>query len=199
MIQNIVLDMGNVLLDYNPEVCLNKFLDSEEDRAVIRQELFQGPEWIQGDLGYLKDEERFTPVSARVPKRLHPKLKQCVEQWDMCMLPLPGAREFCADAKEKGFRLYVLSNASDAFYRYFPNFRPLDYFDGIVVSADVHIIKPDIRIYQYLMEKYSLKPEECFFIDDREDNVEGAKNAGMNGAVFRGDFEEIKEQLQKLP
>lgn len=195
MIRNIVLDMGNVLLDYNPEVCLKKFLSNEEDRAIIRRELFEGPEWRLGDLGYLKDEERYAPVSARVPERLHPQLKQCVEQWDMCMLPLPGAREFCETAKKQGFRLYVLSNASDAFYRYFPNFRPFNYFDGIVVSADIHICKPDIRIYQYLTEQYGLKPEECFFIDDRDDNVEGAKNAGMDGAVFRGDFREIAKLL----
>lgn len=196
MIKNIVLDMGNVLLDYDPEVCLNHFLDNEEDRAIIRKELFQGPEWVQGDLGYIKDEERFSSVSTRVPERLHKQLKQCVEKWDMCMLPLPGAREFCASAKENSYRLYVLSNASDAFYRYFPSFAALDFFDGIVVSADIHIIKPDIRIYQYLLQQYCLQPQECFFIDDRKENVEGAKKAGMYGAVFRGDFEKMKEQLK---
>ena len=46
MIRNIILDMGNVLLDYNPEVILEKTLDNEEDRQIIRKELFGGPEWV---------------------------------------------------------------------------------------------------------------------------------------------------------
>lgn len=198
MIKNIVLDMGNVLLDYNPDVCLNLFVKEEEDRQLIKRELFEGPEWKQGDLGYITDEERFAGVSSRVPKRLHRELKQCVEKWDVCMLPIPGAKEFCEYGKKKGYRLYVLSNASNSFYSYFPGFAPLDYFDGIVVSCDIHIVKPDIRIYQHLLNQYGLLPEECFFIDDRPDNVEGAKNAGMHGAVFRGDFEIFFREIAQI-
>lgn len=195
MIKNIIFDMGNVLLDYDPEVCLNHFVAQEEDRALIRRELFEGPEWIEGDLGHITDEERFDGVSRRVPGRLHTELRQCTDRWHMCMQPIAGAREFCAYAKEQGYRLYVLSNASSSFYHYFPRFAPIGYFDGLVVSCDIHIIKPDIRIYRYLLEKYDLLPEECFFIDDVAANVEGAGKAGISGAVFRGDFEEIKRNL----
>ncbi len=196
--KNIILDMGNVLLDYDPDICLNHFLKNDEDRAIIKKELFEGPEWTQGDLGYMTDSERFYGVSKRVPERLHSKLRLCVEGWHMFMTPVPGAKEFCDHAKEKGSRLYVLSNASNSFYDYFPKFAPLDYFDGIVVSCDIHIIKPDIRIYQYLLERYDLLPEECFFIDDRKENVEGAKKAGMNGAVFCGDYKEIENCLKEI-
>lgn len=190
MIKNIIFDMGNVLLRYDPEVCLNRFVKREEDRALIRRELFEGPEWVQGDLGHITDEQRFDGVSRRVPQELHTELRQCVEQWHMCMEPVHGAKEFCAYAKEQGYRLYVLSNASSSFYQYFPRFAPFEYFDGLVVSCDIHIVKPDIRIYQYLLETYGLVPEECFFIDDMAANVEGAQKAGISGAVFGGDFEE---------
>ena len=61
-----------------------------------------------------------------------------------------------------------------------------------MVSCDVHVVKPDIRIYEHLLKTCGLKPEECFFIDDMEANVEGAKKAGIAGAVFRGNFEEMK-------
>ena len=77
---------------------------------------------------------------------------------------------------------------------YFPDFAPFDFFDGIVVSADLHMVKPDIRIYQSLLEKFHLLSEECLFIDDLEENVEGAKQAGMSGEIFRGDFDRIKKQ-----
>ncbi len=186
--KNVIFDMGNVLLTYDPEVCLNHIVEKEEDRALIRRELFEGPEWVQGDLGELTDEERFNGVSKRVPERLHEELRRCTVEWDMCMHPVKQAREFCDYLKKSGFGIYVLSNASSSFYRYFPRFAPFDYFDGIVVSCDVHIIKPDIRIYQHLLKKYNLRADECFFIDDLEANIEGAKNAGIDGAVFEGDF-----------
>ena len=195
MIKNIIFDMGNVLLRYDPEVCLNRFVKREEDQALIRRELFEGPEWVQGDLGHITDEQRFDGVSRRVPQKLHTELRQCVEQWHMCMEPVHGAKEFCAYAKEQGYRLYVLSNASSSFYQYFPRFAPFEYFDGLVVSCDIHIVKPDIRIYRYLLETYGLAPEECFFIDDMAANVEGARKAGISGAVFGGDFEEIRKKL----
>lgn len=197
MIKNIIFDMGNVLLRYDPEVCLNRFVKREEDRALIRRELFEGPEWVQGDLGHITDEQRFDGVSRRVPQELHTELRQCVEQWHMCMEPIHGAKEFCAYAKEQGYRLYVLSNASSSFYQYFPRFAPFEYFDGLVVSCDIHIVKPDIRIYRYLLETYGLAPEECFFIDDMAANVEGARKAGISGAVFGGDFEEIRKKLEE--
>ncbi len=186
--KNIIFDMGNVLHTYDPEVCLNHIVEKEEDRALIRRELFEGPEWVQGDLGELTDEERFNGVSKRVPERLHEELRRCTVEWDMCMYPVKQAREFCDYLKKSGFGIYVLSNASSSFYRYFPRFAPFDYFDGIVVSCDIHIIKPDIRIYQHLLKKYNLRADECFFIDDLEANIEGAKNAGIDGAVFEGDF-----------
>ena len=191
MIQNIVLDMGNVLMEYNPQVPLDLFCQSEEEKSVIRRELFDGPEWIQGDLGYMTNEERFELVSLRMPKDMHGPLRKCVFEWDICMKPLREAQAFCRYAKEKGYRLYVLSNASDQFYQYFPRFAPLNYFDGIVVSADVHIIKPNLGIYRHLLSAYGLRPEECLFIDDMPANVEGAKKAGMEGAVFTGNFDEI--------
>ncbi len=196
MIKNIIFDMGNVLLQYDPGVCLHHFVEQEEDRALIRRELFEGPEWVEGDLGHITDEERFDGVSKRVPERLHRELKACTEQWHMCMQPVAGAKEFCGYAREKGYRIFVLSNASSSFYQYFQRFAPLDYFDGIVVSCDIHMIKPDVRIYQYLLDKYHLKPEESFFIDDMPENVAGAEKAGIRGAVFHGDFTEIRKSLE---
>ncbi len=192
MIKNIIFDMGNVLLSYDPDVCLKCFVEKEADREIIKRELFMGPEWVEGDLGLLTDAERFDKVSRRVPERLHTALKKCALEWTMCMKPVQGAREFLNYAKERDYRIFVLSNASSSFYDYFPGFMPFEYFDGMVVSCDVHIVKPDIRIYEYLLEKYGLKPEECFFMDDLPQNVEAAKKAGLNAAVFQGDFEEMK-------
>lgn len=196
MIKNIVFDMGNVLLDYDPEVSLNLFVENEKDRDIIRKELFEGEEWILRDLGLISREEQFSRICRRVPQYLHDQLNKCVYGWDICMVPVPNAGDFCSYVKEKGYGMYVLSNASESFYEYFPKHMPYDYFDGIVVSADIHIIKPDIKIYQYLLEKYQLQAEECLFIDDRQENIDAAKRVGMQGMVFRNNYDEIRESFR---
>ena len=196
MIKNIVLDMGNVLFDYNPDVILNMFCSSDEEKEIIRKELFDGPEWLMGDKGEIKDRERYDLVKVRVPEKHHHALRNCAFKWDLCMKPLPGAVEFCRTVKERGYGIYVLSNASDLFYEYFPRLLPLDFFDGVFVSSDYLMLKPDEKIYRTFLEKYGLKAEECLFIDDREENVEGAKAVGFNGCVFDGDHKKISALLK---
>ena len=196
MIKNIVRDMGNVLLNYDPESILNMFCSSDEEKDVIRKELFNGPEWLMGDRGDIKDCERYDLIKDRVPEKYHEALRNCALKWDLCMEPLPGAREFCEAVKEKGYGIFVLSNASDLFYEYFPRLLPLDFFDGVFVSSDYKMLKPDEVIYHTFLEKHGLKAEECLFIDDREENVSGAKAVGFNGCVFDGDYGKVMELLE---
>ena len=196
MIKNVVLDMGNVLLDFNPEFVMNMFCSSPEEKEIIDKELFNGPEWKMGDRGDIKDKDRFDLVKVRVPEKYHEALKNCADRWDVCMTPLDGAREFCESVKESGFGIYVLSNASDLFYVYFPKFLPLDFFDGVFVSSDYLMLKPDVEIYKTFLEKYGLKGNECLFIYDREDNIEGAKKAGLNTFRFEGDYKKILNKLK---
>ena len=196
MIKNIVFDMGNVLLDYNPEVILNKACSSEEEKNTIRKELFEGPEWVLGDKGEMTNADRFEPVSKRIPESMHKALLECVEHWDICMDPQPGAKDFLKKVREAGFHTYVLSNAADNFYEYFPKEYDMDAFDGIVVSCDLLMLKPDHVIYEYLLKKYDLVPEECLFIDDRAENVQGAIGCGMNAVQFKNNYDEIWEKIK---
>ena len=197
MIKNIVFDMGNVLLDYNPEVILNKACTSEEEKNVIRKELFEGPEWILGDKGEMTNADRFEPVSKRIPECMHKALLECVEHWDICMTPQPGAKEFLEKVRKAGYHTFVLSNAADNFYEYFPKEYDMEAFEGVVVSCDLLLLKPDHEIYEYLLKTYNLAPNECLFIDDREDNVQGAKGCGMQAVRFENNYDAIWDFLQK--
>jgi len=107
------------------------------------------------------------------------------------MVGIEGAKEFCDYIKNKGYGIYVLSNASDRFHKYFPRFLPLDYFNGVVVSSDIHMIKPYEGIYKYILDKYKLNPEECLFIDDRKENIEGAEKFKIKVELFKNNFKEI--------
>lgn len=197
-IKHLIFDMGNVLMRYDPEVPLREYVDSEEARNLIRKELFQGPEWVERDRGTISIEDMYESVAKRIPEQYHEELKKCVYGWDICMKPLEESVKLCEDARKWGYQTYVLSNAAaDEFYRYFPKFSPLEAFDGVMVSSEVHLIKPDVRIYECLLEKYQLNPEECLFFDDREDNVEGARKAGMQAMLFTEDYERLRAFLQE--
>ena len=73
----------------------------------------------------------------------------------------------------------------------------LPYMDGVVFSYRCKLIKPEKEIYEYICETYGLKPEESVFLDDREDNVQAARNMGMNGIVF-GNYAQGSETLEQL-
>ena len=198
MIKNIVMDMGNVLLAYDPFVILNRTCENGREKELILTHLFQGEAWELGDRGEITNEQRYEMVRPLLPEALHPKLKTCVEQWDICMRPIPGAKEFCRRRRAEGFGMYVLSNACNRFHTYFPERFGCELFDGIVVSSDVHLIKPDVKIYELLCGIYGLIPQECIFVDDRPENVEAARKAGMQGIVFDGDFEALEERIRTM-
>ena len=179
-IQNVVFDMGNVLMDFQPGFSLDKYCADEAEKALIRRELFEGPEWEQGDLGLIRDEDRFDLIKSRVPKEHWQALSDCAYKWHECMVPLPGAGEFCDYLRGQGAGYRTCKGSGD----------------GLVVSADIHLLKPDVKIYRYLLEKYALTAGECLFIDDRPDNVEGARLAGLQAVQFRGSYDQIKAQFQ---
>ena len=105
------------------------------------------------------------------------------------------ALDFYNCVKEKGYNTYVLSNACNRFYSYFPKHYDLDSFEGIVVSSDIKMIKPNPAIYEYILKTYDLNPIECLFIDDVEANVRAAEALGIKGFVFKNNYGELKEIL----
>ena len=198
MIKNIVLDMGNVLLSFDPYLILNQVCETDEEKQLIFSNLFESEEWIRGDRGEISNEERYDLVKKRIPESMHEKLKEGVLHWDMFMEPIAGAKEFIRQCKEEGMKVYVLSNACNKFFEYFPKHYDLDSFDGIIVSSKVRLIKPDVRIYELLCSTYGLKPQECLFVDDRLENVEAARKIGVHAVVFEGDYQVVKDALEQI-
>ena len=165
--------MGNVLIEYDVNRPLDALCPNEESKKIIRRELFESEDWLEGDRGNITDGEMLAAAKARVPEKYHAALEKCERHWPDFLNRIDGAPEFCRAMRESGKNIYVLSNASGRFYEYFPRFYDMDFFDGVVVSCDLHIIKPESGIYEYILNKYGLKAEECLFIDDLERNVRG--------------------------
>ena len=116
--------------------------------------------------------------------------------WPVHVDLLPQTLDFIRELRQTDARIYLLSNASTYFAEWFSHRDPIKDFDGIIFSAPLKMAKPEPEIYQYLFNRFNLKPEECFFIDDLEDNIKTGKSLGMDGIVFTGDIEAVKNRIE---
>ncbi len=198
MIKNIVFDMGGVLIDFNPEASLKKVFPDEHDRNLIYNEFFSGEDWPKLDRGTITVEQALNRAFIKLPERLHIPVRRLMENWADEMPPKEEMRPLVRELKEKGYGIYLLSNAPLNFPLYRHKIPGIEHFDGEIVSSDWLCLKPERRIYEILFEQFSLEPEECFFVDDLRVNIEGAAAAGMSGHCFdHGDVNILREALKR--
>ena len=197
MIKNILFDMGQVLIRFDQQYFIHRFGIEGDDVSLLMRELFRSVEWVQMDRGSLREEDAFRSISQRLPERLHDVAWKLICMWDRPILEIDGMYDLVAELKDLGYGIYLLSNASVRQHEYWPRIPASKFFDGKLISADVHVIKPQPEIYRLCLEKFGLKPEECFFIDDAPANIEGALCCGIAGAVFHGDAALLRRQLRE--
>lgn len=184
MIENVVFDMGNVLLDYNPMRLIAGYTRDPADRAAIDRALFASPEWALLDEGLITDADMLRAALAHLPERLHGMTRDMFAIWPTLYRPIPETERLVRRLKANGYRCYLLSNASLRWYSYEQDFPVFALLDGRIISASCRTVKPKDAIYRALFDTYSLLPETCFFIDDMPANVEGARRNGMDGFVL---------------
>ena len=117
--------------------------------------------------------------------------------WTDYLTPIKGMEELIVELKNKGYKIYLLSNASFNQHNYWEKIPAHVHFDGKIVSCDVGAIKPFKEIYEALYKKYNIKPEESFFIDDLIINIFGANQTGMEGYVFTGNVVDLRKELKE--
>ncbi len=189
--------MGGVLIEWNPGRIVRRIGLPAEDEALLLRNLFGEQEWVGLDRGRFTADEALAIYYARFPENLHEAACRCVFWWKEELWPIPGMAELIAELRENGYGIYLLSNATSALHEYFPRIPGGEHFCGKIVSADHCLLKPQHEIYEKLFDTYSLKAEECFFIDDSALNIDGAICCGMPGAVFHGDVGELRRKLRE--
>jgi epoxide hydrolase-like predicted phosphatase len=154
--------------------------------------------WVDYDLGIRTIDETATEVA---------KFRNCsVAEAKANMLEaialqeeVESTVELIRELKAKGYKLYVLSNMWKEYIEYLRKLSVFDYFDYQVVSCEIHLGKPDPKIYEYLLECCKLNPAETIFIDDRKDNVEVAAEMGIVPFHFdRRNPVETCDELRKI-
>ena len=197
-ITTVVFDMGQVLIHWTPFKIVEHMGLTEEDKSLLMTELFQSVEWVQTDHGTIELGRVVEQVNVRLPKHLHGAVEEIVMGWwRRPLLPMEGMGELVKELKQQGYKIYLLSNASVDLRKYFHRIPGSEYFDGLMVSAEEKLIKPQHEIFRALYSRFHLNPEQCIFIDDSPANIEAALCTGMDGIIFRGSAERLRRELRK--
>lgn len=197
MTRNIIFDMGQVLICWHPELLMAHLELSENDRKCLTRDVFQSVEWVRLDRGTISEEDAVEAMCRRLPAHLHRAAETLVKDWwKRPLTPMPGMAELVAELKENGYGIYLLSNASLRLREYFHRIPGAAHFDGLMVSAEQKLLKPQHEIYERLFAEFNLEPKSCFFIDDAPANIEGAFQVGMPGVIFRGDVAALRRDLR---
>lgn len=201
MIKNIVFDMGNVLIMFYPEKIFSTILSDKDEIDAIVTHFYNTKEYREVDRGTMTYEQMLDIIKDNLPKHLIALLKELYV--DNCfvsnhMPPFPEMYDLVAQLKENGYNVYLLSNATHQFHNYRNKIPVLGLMDGVLISADYQLLKPEREIYEALFEKFSLNPDECIFIDDVEENIRGGIDCGMDGIVFSPSFDDVSVLKDKL-
>ena len=184
MIKNIVFDMGQVLVSYVGNLVCQIYIEDEQERKDVSTSVFASPEWVLLDMGVMPEEEALKKMQERLDtERKREQAEWCFWHWhEYNMKPKEGMEELVRWLKSMGYGIYLRSNASVRLLKCYKEVIPaIDCFDGILFSAEVQCLKPQKEMYGHLFDRFHLKPEECFFVDDLNLNIEGARRCGMEG------------------
>ena len=185
MINNIIFDIGGVILHWDINEMINYFVSDEEDKKFIYNKIFDTEEWVGGllDKGSISQYD-FIKI---IQEKTDHKKDNLVETFILNYYKMYHVKEDVIDImkllKEKGYKVYVLSNINDYTEKKINAKNFLDIIDGYVLSYQVHEIKPNEQIYKILIDKYNLNPKESLFIDDVLENIIAANKLGINGRI----------------
>ena len=186
MYKSIVFDLGGVMVDFDPKSYLVDLLCNAEMEEKVYELTFGSEEWKLMDAGLISRFEGNKRMLERAQQEgCTFEVQGVLDDWIHILHVRHRMQELVRRMKNHGYCVYYLSNIPEDVLDLLRQRGVLDRFDGGVASCEVHINKPDPRIYQALLDKYHLKAEECVFIDDRLENVQTAFSMGFAGVQMK--------------
>lgn len=197
MIRNLIFDLGQVLLSYDPRKYLEKQHTDPIKRELLFKAVFGSQSWLDLDQGIIDEAEAFQRMSAVLPSSPE-DIQALLDHWDEMLVPIEETIGLLQRLKRQNYGLFLLSNfhrrAYDRVYHRYSFFK---LFDGIIISSHVKLLKPGTAIFNRLLQEYSLSADTCLFIDDTPANVAGAQSVGMAGLVFQ-DAPRLERDLRSM-
>jgi putative hydrolase of the HAD superfamily len=198
LLNNIVFDIGGVLLNYKPQEYLVKKYPVDKAWDLLHL-MYLSDEWKQLDIGALSFEEAAIIFTSKKPE-LAEDIKYLIskESFSELLTPIKETEEYIKELKARGKKIYLLSNYSIEGFTWLQETH--DFWklaDGMIISSHVRLSKPDPAIYRLLAKTYRLDPQESVFTDDSSVNVEAARKEGFHAFVFEG-IEDCRRQIELL-
>jgi len=197
-IETIIFDLGNVLIDWNPRYLYRKIFDSEEKVEWFLTEVCD-MEWNEAQDGGRTFEEGNKEAIAK-----HPGYEQQIlayfDRWnEMLGNADQGVVDILQSLRDNPkYRIYALTNwSAETFPIAQERFEFLKWFEGILVSGKVNLKKPDPAIYEMILKRYQINPENAIFIDDSQRNVDAANKFGLPAIRFES-AELLKTALKNI-
>jgi len=180
-----VFDLGGVLLDWNPRHLYRKLFAGDEAAMEHFLATVCTHEWNR-----CQDAGRSFAEGGRLLTAEHPDKVELIDAYgarfdEMIAGPIAGMVEILAELRDRGTPLYGLTNwSAETYPPARERFAFLSWFRGILVSGEVGVIKPDPRIFEVLIERFAINPENAVYIDDVEANVAAARSFGIHAIQF---------------
>ena len=194
---NVVFDLGGVVFRWDPDAIARRVFNDRETRDRVKAEIFGHEDWVALDRGTLEHDQAVAQGASRTGLPRY-DIERLLGEVPKSLAPLAGMFELIGDTKQAGNRLYVLSNMQ------FSSFEHLEaahdiwrLFDGMVISGRIGKVKPEIAIYEHLLESYGLQATETVFIDDTPENLVAASKLGIRTIGFV-DAAQVREELTRL-
>lgn len=197
MIRTIIFDIGNVLAGFDWYGFYKSFGYEEEMVRRIGRATVGSDDWKEYDRGCVSDEGMVELFVENDPE-IEEDLRRVLADFRGLIVRYDYAVPWVRSLKQRGYQVLVLSNFSDKALRECWN--ELDFLpwvDGGILSFRDKLIKPMPEIYRLLLDRYHLKAQECVFMDDTPENVEGAKKVGMHAFVF-ANRQQAEAELKKF-
>lgn len=196
MVKNVMFDFGGVLCKWDGDYVLRKFY-ADDEVSVVKPLIFE--RWLEMDAGTLEYEDYMADVLSQMPEKLRDKTLHFFDGWFYAMIPLPDMWALVARLMARRVPLYLLSNGSKPYSERIHELCPLlTCFKGEIISADVRMMKPHRDIYELATQRFGINPAETVFIDDVQDNVDGAIACGFQALRFTGDADALLAQIEAL-
>ncbi|MBU4537889.1 MAG: HAD family phosphatase [Weeksellaceae bacterium] len=197
-IKNIIFDFGGVVMDWNPRYFFKDYFNDDEKMEFFLKNIAED-EWnAEQDRGRTLKEGTDFQVT-KFPE-WEKEIRAYYDNWtSMLKSDIPQNVDVLRKLENSEYELFGLTNWSAETFPYaLENYDFFSIFEGkIVVSGDEKLIKPDPKIWEVLLERYQLKPEESVFIDDNARNIEVAKTLRFN-TVHITEETNLEEKLKNL-
>lgn len=183
--KNVIFDLGGVVIEWNSDRILETYYADPDVRTIMKQQMFQHPDWLELDRGTMHESELLARLGVRTG-RPAAELSGLFDAVRESLHAKPDTVALLEKLHARGVPLYCLSNISSDIFKYLRERHSFwGVFRGIVISGDLKMIKPEPEIFHFLLQRYELAAAETVFVDDNAPNIEAARALGIHTVWFK--------------